>query len=112
MLVLLFLYLGYIALGDAFEDQERGDKAAALLALVGSVNLPIIHLSVEWWNTLHQPAIRSFDGLSVDASMVWPLLLMVFAFQTYYAAVLIIRMRAELLSAKIRTARFNLAAAE
>ena len=112
MLILLFLYIGYIALGDSFEDQERGDKASAMLALVGSVNLPIIHFSVEWWNTLHQPAIRSFEGFSINAAMLWPLLLMVFAFQTYYVSVLIIRLRGELLSAKIRTARFNLAAAE
>jgi len=112
MLILFFLYLGYIALGDAFEDQERGDKAQALLALVGSVNLPIIHFSVEWWNTLHQPSIRSFEGFSINAAMLWPLLAMVFAFQTFYVAVLIIRLRGELLSAKIRTARFNLAAAE
>lgn len=112
MLILLFLYVGYIALGDAFEDQERGDKAAAMLALVGSVNLPIIHFSVEWWNTLHQPAIMGMSGFTVNAAMLQPLLLMVFAFQLYYIAVLIIRLRAELLSAKIRTARFNLAAAE
>ncbi|MSO97400.1 MAG: heme ABC transporter permease [Rhodospirillaceae bacterium] len=112
MLILFFLYLGYIALGDSFEDQERGDKAAALLALVGSVNLPIVHFSVEWWNTLHQPAIFGLKGFSVNAAMLQPLLLMVAAFQFYYIAVLVIRLRAELLSAKIRTARFNLAAAE
>jgi heme exporter protein C len=112
MLILFFLYLGYIALGDAFEDQERGDKASALLALVGSVNLPIIHFSVEWWNTLHQPAIMGLAGFTVNAAMLRPLLLMVVAFQTFYIAVLIIRLRGELLAAKIRTVRFNLAAAE
>ncbi|MBL8644403.1 MAG: heme ABC transporter permease [Rhodospirillaceae bacterium] len=110
MLILFFLYLGYIALGDAFEDQERGDRAAALLALVGSVNLPIVHFSVEWWNTLHQSSILSMQGFSISTEMVVPLLLMVGAFQFYYVAVLVIRLRAELLAAKIRTARFNLAA--
>ena len=110
MLILFFLYLGYIALGDAFEDQERGDRAAALLALVGSVNIPIIHFSVDWWNTLHQSSILSMKGFSISSEMVLPLLLMVGAFQFYYIAVLVIRLRAELLAAKIRTARFNLAA--
>ena len=63
-LILFFLYIGYIALGDAFEESERGDKAAAILALVGSVNIPIIHFSVEWWNTLHQPSILKTSGMS------------------------------------------------
>ena len=67
MLILLFLYIGYLALGEAFEDPERGDKAAAVLALVGSVNVPIIIFSVEWWNTLHQPfdlQAERVEGLS------------------------------------------------
>jgi heme exporter protein C len=108
---LFFLYLGYIALGDAFEDQERGDKAQALLALVGSVNLPIVHFSVEWWNTLHQPAIFDMSGFSVNAAMLWPLLTMVGAFQFYFIAVLVVRVRSEVLAAKIRTARFSMASA-
>ncbi|MCB2107438.1 MAG: heme ABC transporter permease [Rhodobacteraceae bacterium] len=110
MLILLFLYLGYIALGDAFDDQERGDKAQAVLALVGSVNVPIIHFSVEWWNTLHQPSIVTMQGLTINAQMALPLLLMVGAFQCFYISVVVIRLRAELLSAKIRVARQNLAA--
>ncbi len=106
-LILFFLYLGYIALGDAFEDPERGDKAAAILALVGSVNLPIIKFSVDWWNTLHQPSIMSKKGFSVDAGMLLPLFLMLGAFITFYIAVLILRLRSELLAAKIRNARLS-----
>ncbi|MDX2224058.1 MAG: heme ABC transporter permease, partial [Rhodospirillaceae bacterium] len=94
MLILFFLYVGYIVLGDAFDDQERGDKAQAVLALVGVVNVPIIHFSVEWWNTLHQPSIKTMQGLTVDASMATPLLLMVAACNAYFVSVLVIRLRA------------------
>jgi len=110
-LILFFLYLGYLALGDAFEDSERGDKAAAILALVGSVNLPIIHFSVEWWNTLHQPSIIKMDGMTVDKSILLPLFLMMGAFTTFYIAVLVLRLRSELLAAKIRNARLSQVAA-
>jgi heme exporter protein C len=106
-LILFFLYLGYIALGDAFEDPERGDKAAAILALVGSVNIPIIKFSVDWWNTLHQPSILSTKGFSVDASMLLPLFLMMGAFAAFYTTVLILRLRSELLAAKIRNAHLS-----
>lgn len=106
-LILFFLYLGYLALGDAFEDSERGDKAAAILALVGSVNIPIIHFSVEWWNTLHQPSIIKMDGMTVDKSILLPLFLMLGAFTTFYFAVLVLRLRSELLAAKIRNARMS-----
>jgi len=109
-LILFFIYLGYMALADAFEDPERGDRAAAILALVGSVNLPIIHFSVEWWNTLHQPSIVSTSGLSVSAEIALPLFLMMGAFTSYYFAVLILRVRSELLNAKIRNARVSQAA--
>jgi len=110
-LILFFLYLGYIALNDAFEDSERGDRAAAILALVGSVNLPIIHFSVEWWNTLHQPSIMKLSGdgvkSSVDGAILLPLFLMMGAFTMYYLAVLVLRLRSELLAAKIRNARMS-----
>jgi len=113
-LILFFLYLGYLALGDAFEDSERGDKAAAILCLVGSVNIPIIHFSVEWWNTLHQPSIMKLGGggveSSVDGSILLPLFLMMGAFTMYFFAVLILRLRSELLAAKIRNARLSQAA--
>ena len=106
-LIMFFLYLGYIALGDAFEDSERGDKACAILALVGSINLPIIHFSVNWWNTLHQPSIIKLTGMTVDGSILLPLFLMLGAFTFYYIAVLVLRLRSELLAAKIRNARMS-----
>ena len=108
-LILLFLYGGYMALADAFEDSERGDKAAAVLALVGLVNVPIIHFSVDWWNTLHQPSIFSLNssGLSssVSSSMLVPLLIMMAAFTAFYVCMLVLRLRIEILNAKIRNAR-------
>lgn len=106
-LILFFLYLGYIALADAFEDRERGDKAAAILALVGSVNIPIIKWSVEWWATLHQPSIVSMSGISVASGMRLPLFLMAGAFTAYYLTILVLRLRSELLAAKIRNARLS-----
>jgi heme exporter protein C len=110
MLVLFFLYLGYMVLGDAFDHREQGDKAAAILALVGSVNLPIIKFSVDWWNTLHQPSIFSMEGISVDSAMLPPLFLMVGAFQFYYVVVVLMRIRAQVLYAKVRSARLLQAA--
>jgi heme exporter protein C len=108
VLVLFFLYLGYIALANAFDDPTRGSRAAAILALVGVVNLPIIKFSVEWWNTLHQPAsIVRAGGPSVHPSMLAPLLLMALGFAAYFAWVLMIRMRTEIAAAKIRAARFR-----
>jgi heme exporter protein C len=106
-LILLFIYLGYMALADAFEDPERGDKAAAILAVVGSVNLPIIHFSVEWWNTLHQPSIIKMTGFTVDSSILLPLFLMLGAFTCYTIAVWVLRLRSELLAAKLRNARMS-----
>ncbi len=106
-LIQFFIYLGYIALADAFEDPERGDRAAAILALVGVVNVPIIKFSVNWWNTLHQPASLSLTKSSMTGDMLLPLFLMMGAFGTFYIAVLVLRLRAELLSAKIRNARLS-----
>lgn len=108
MLVLLFLYLGYIALVNAFDDPTRGVKASSILVLVGFVNVPIIKFSVDWWNTLHQPAsVIKMGGPSIDASMLWPLLLMAVAFTTYYLWVLLIRIRAEIVANKIRILRLK-----
>ena len=106
-LILFFLYIGYIALADAFEDPERGDKAAAVLGVVGSVNLPIIHFSVEWWNTLHQPSIVKLSGMTVDKAILTPFFIMLGAFTFYFVAVLIIRIRSELLAIKLRNARMG-----
>ncbi|MCR6629597.1 MAG: heme ABC transporter permease [Magnetospirillum sp.] len=106
MLILLFLYLGYMALADAFDDPQRGQKAAAILALVGVVNVPIIKYSVDWWNTLHQPAsVMKMGGPSIDASMLVPLILMAVGFHAYWVVVLILRTRAEIAGAKVRTLR-------
>ncbi len=108
MLVLLFLYLGYIALINAFDDPVRGTKSSSILVLVGLINVPIIKFSVEWWNTLHQPAsVLRVGGPSIDESMLWPLLLMAVAFKTYYIWVLLIRIRAEIISNKIGALRLR-----
>ena len=103
VLVLFFLYLGHIALINAFDDPDRGGRAAAVLALVGVVNLPIIKFSVEWWNTLHQPAsLLRLGGPAIHPSMLTPLLLMWLAYMSYFVAVLIVRMRAELAERRLR----------
>lgn len=97
-LILLFLYLGVIALYGAIEDKRSASRAVAILALVGVVNIPIIHYSVEWWNTLHQgPTVTKFDTPSIHPSMLIPLLLMAVSFKLFYALSLLMRVRAELL---------------
>lgn len=97
-LILLFLFLGYMGLRDAFEDTQRADRASAVLAIVGLVNVPIIHYSVEWWNSLHQaPSVMKLGRPSMPASMVMPLLLMLAGFTLYFAAVLLTRLRGEVL---------------
>ena len=97
-LILLFLYLGVIGLHGAIEDKRVASRAVAILAIVGVVNIPIIHYSVEWWNSLHQgPTITKFDKPSIHWSMLLPLLLMALAFQVYYVLALFQRCRAELL---------------
>jgi len=110
VLVLLFIYLGHIALTHAFDNPARGAKAAAILALVGFVNIPIIKFSVDWWNTLHQPAsLTRLDGPSIDPSMLTPLLLMGVAFTLYFVTMLLVRMRADLAARKARALRLNAA---
>ncbi len=97
-LVLLFLYLGLIALRGAIDEPQRAGRATALLALVGVVNIPIIHFSVEWWNTLHQPAsLTRMDGPAIHPAMLMPLLLMIAGFTVYFLAVLLQRLRCEIL---------------
>ncbi len=103
VLILFFIYLGHMALINAFENPERGQKAAAVLTLVGVVNLPIIKFSVDWWNTLHQPASVTRIGTpAIHSSMLWPLLLMALGFTFYYVTVLILRLRAEMLASRLR----------
>ncbi len=103
MLVLLFLYLGYMALNNAFDDPGRGAKSSSILALVGFVNVPIIKFSVDWWNTLHQPAsVVKMGGPAIHGSILAPLLVMSVAFTTYYLWVLLIRIRQEVTANKVR----------
>ncbi len=94
-LILLFLYLGYLALVEAIDDPRRADRAGALLAIVGSVNVPIIYFSVKWWNTLHQGAsITATSAPTMAASMLTAMLLMTLAFWAYAFAVVLMRARA------------------
>jgi heme exporter protein C len=98
-LILLFLYVGVMSLRTAFEDPARGDRAAALLAIVGVVNVPIIHYSVVWWNSLHQGAtVAKIGKPEMPGSMLWPLLSMFLGFMLFYGAILCIRLRGEVLT--------------
>ena len=104
MLVLFLLYLGLIALWQAIEEPGRAGRAAAILALVGVVNIPIIKFSVDWWNTLHQPAsIIRVGGPSIDPSMLWPLLLMAAGFTLLFVLLHLIAMRAEIVRRRVRS---------
>jgi len=97
-LILLFLYLGIIGLHNAIEDKRIAARAVAILALVGVINIPIIHYSVEWWHSLHQGAsLSKFEKPSMPPSMYIPILVMALAFQIYYVLVLFLKCRAELL---------------
>lgn len=104
-LLLLFIYLGYMALRSSIEQPQTAARAAAILAVVGVVNIPIIHFSVEWWNTLHQPAtISKLDKPSMHISMLRPLLLMVAGFQLLYFHQLMVRVKTGILQREARTA--------
>jgi len=104
MLVLLFLYFGLMALRAAFEDSETTEKASAILVLVGVVNIPIIKYSVEWWNTLHQPATFKLTEKPAMVPEMWlPLLVMVIGIYCFFGALVLIRMRAEILLRERRT---------
>ena len=103
-LILFFLYIGYMALQASIDDPRRAARAAAILALVGVVNIPVIHFSVQWWNTLHQPASVSRMGApTIAPSMLIPLLLMALAFTFYFFTVMLIRMRNEILERERHT---------
>jgi heme exporter protein C len=104
-LILLFLYLGVIALRAAIEDPRTAARASGLLTLVGVVNIPIIHYSVVWWSSLHQgPTISKLDAPSIHLSMLLPLLIMAVAFTLYFAAVVLMRARCEVLERERRSA--------
>ena len=101
-LILLFLYIGYLALINAIEDKKRADKAGALLVIVGSVNVPIIYFSVKWWNTLHQGASVSVTGSSkMAAIMLWAMLTMAIACWMYTIAISLVRVRAIILEREL-----------
>lgn len=97
-LILFFLYLGYMAMRASFDDVSRADRASAILAIVGAVNLPIIKYSVVWWNSLHQgQTLRLIGQSAIDKSMAAPLVVMIFAFMLFFGAVLCDGLRAEIL---------------
>lgn len=98
-LILLFLYLGYTGLRSAIDDAQRADRASAVLAVVGIVNVPIVHYSVQWWNSLHQgPSVMQLAKPTMPPSMLIPLLVMLLGFTTLFAALLLVRLRAEILN--------------
>ena len=103
-LILLFLYLGVISLYGAIEDKRTASKAVSILALVGVVNIPIIHYSVEWWNTLHQgPTVTKMDKPSIHLDMLVPLLVMAVAFKFYYAIAMLQMAKVEILKREQNT---------
>ncbi len=98
VLVLFFLYVGYIVLVDAFDEPQRGITAGAILLVIGLVNIPIIKFSVDWWNTLHQPAsITRLDAPAIHPSMLWPLLSMAFGFKMLFITLACLRLETEIL---------------
>jgi heme exporter protein C len=106
-LILLFLYLGFIALHASIDDSRRADRAAALLAIVGSVNVPIIYFSVKWWNTLHQGATIKFTGTSMQIAMQQAMFTMLLACWLYSIAVVLARVRSIILSRERNTVWIN-----
>jgi heme exporter protein C len=103
MLLLFFLYLGLMALWQAIEEPSRAGRAAAILAIVGSVNIPIIKFSVDWWNTLHQPAsVAKLGGPSIHPSILTPLLIMAVAFTCLFFVLHLMAMRTEVLRRRVQ----------
>ncbi|MDO9500626.1 heme ABC transporter permease [Falsiroseomonas sp.] len=103
VLVLFFLWLGHAALVRAFDEADRGARAGAILALVGLVNLPIVKFSVDWWNTLHQPAsVTRLDAPGMHVDMLYPLLVCAIGFSLLLAAVVLARTRAAVMERRIR----------
>jgi heme exporter protein C len=97
-LLLLFLYLGYMGLRSAFDDVQRADRASAVLAVVGVVNVPIVHYSVTWWNSLHQaPSVMKLGKPTIVPAMLVPLLIMLAGFTLFFVSILLTRLRGEVL---------------
>ena len=101
-LVLFFIYLGHIFVSNAYDDKSKGDRYASILTLLGIVNLPIIKWSVDWWNTLHQPAsISKFSAPNIASEMLWPLFLMVLSFLFFFVSLLLLRIKSEIIARKL-----------
>ena len=104
MLVLLLIYLGIIALWRVLDEPSRAGRAVAILTLIGFVNVPIIKFSVDWWNTLHQPAsVFRMGGSTLDPSMLWPLLILAAGFTVFALTLHMVSMRAEIMRRRVRT---------
>jgi heme exporter protein C len=110
MLVLLFLYVGWIALAEAERERGGEGRLAAIFGLVGAVNLPVIHYSVLWWRSLHQGQSIGLTGSTIDPSMLWPLLAAAIGFTLLFAAVVLMRMRAILARQKVEARLRRMAA--
>ena len=107
-LILFFIYIGHILISNAYEDKIKGDRNAAILALLGIVNLPVIKWSVDWWNTLHQPAsISKFSSPSIDIAMMTPLIFMSIAFLSFFTSLILLRIKGEILIRKIDIIKFS-----
>jgi|TARA_B100001059_G_C17830399_1_gene584277 heme exporter protein C len=103
-LLMLFLYLGYIALRAAIPDNNKADKLSSILILIGAINIPIIHFSVEWWTSLHQGStLLKSGGPAIATSMLYPLLAMIFGLSLYFGGLLLTRIKAEVLNREKHT---------
>lgn len=110
VLLLLFLYIGYMALWQAIEDPEKAGRAASVLGVVGVVNLPVIKFSVDWWNTLHQPAsVMRLDGPTIDPSMLWPLMITALGASFFGIWMTLVRTRMEVAARKLHNRQMALA---
>ncbi len=110
-LVLFFIYIGYMALWETIDDPLKAGRAAAILGVVGFLNVPIIKFSVDWWNTLHQPAsISRLDGPAIHWTILVPLLIMAVAYTLFFFALLFIRMRTEIMKRRVRSLQLAQAA--
>ena len=106
VLVLFLFYLGYMALRSAIDDEQKAGRAAAVLGLVGLINLPIVKFSVDWWNTLHQPAsLLRMGGSSLDPVFLWPLLTMMAAYAALFLALWLTAIRTEITRRRVMTLR-------
>lgn len=110
MLILLFLYAGFIAFTNADEDKSSISRSAAIYALIGAINLPIINRSVVWWNSLHQPASITSGGSAISGELLWPLGLTVLGFSLLFGGIVLMRMRALLATAKVEARMRRMAA--